>query len=151
MNILSAFISDQYTLKEKIIAAFWVLGGSAMIPLFGYGILIHMLWGRPDAEEKAEQSKHVECLERIVTTWAVHGTSDVMQVRDRLEFTDKVAWGIGSQHHESPIGNSTILKKEAESLGISEEELTTLDRQVYETCGPFPSYEPRWGGRVKVR
>jgi hypothetical protein len=145
MNILSVFVSDQCTIKEKISTAFLLLA------FFGYGILINMLWGSPDAEEKAEELKRFECEERIVTTWAVRGTSDVMRVRERLEFIDQVAWGVGTQSHKSPLGNDTQLKEEAESLGVSEEELTTLDRQVSETCGPIPSYEPRWGGRVKVR
>ena len=155
-TLLSIFFSNDYTLKEKISASFWILAGSAMIAFFGYIFLIAVIWGRPSAQENADQEAHVECQLRITAEWAINRSRDG-NIRELLEFIDDHVWGSYSEYHGKGSGTVSLftdypkLAAGARLFGLTEEELSNLDQQVYDTCGPFPRYETRWGGRVKIR
>ena len=157
MTLFLAFFSNDYTLKEKVILAFWVLAGSATIAFFGYWILVGVIWGRPSAQEKADEIARYDCERQTTAEWAVKTTSDGKTFRDRLDFLDEHVWGLWSEFHGKPSGADSLFTDDralaagAHALGLTEQELSNLDQQVYEKCGPFPWYETRWGGRVKIR
>src|SRR5438128_355108 len=103
------------------------------LALIGLPILGHYLWVAESSEEKATKQAHFECEDNILTAWVA---LDPDHLRDRLDFVDNNVFGMDFVDR----GRTA----EAEVLGVSEEELISLDQKILKICGPYPEYEAKF-------